>query len=57
MRAMILRRVGLIESGTGGAVLIGPRPRRHGPAAGFLTRNGHPHHLLDPAVEPEARRI
>ena len=58
MRALILRRVALIQGGAGGAVLIGS------PAAadiirleGFLTRNGFPHHLLDPANEPEAREV
>ena len=58
VRALILRRVGLIESHSGGPILIG--------AAGasdtvklqnFLTRNGHPHHLLDPDHDPEAREL
>src|SRR6201985_2281817 len=47
MRALILRRVSLIQGGVGGPVLIGPsnstgvvRLQR------FLTRNGIPHHLL-----------
>src|ERR1700732_3192838 len=50
MRALILRRVNLIQGGAGGPVLIGPshssgvvRLQR------FLTRNGYPHHVLDPA--------
>jgi thioredoxin reductase (NADPH) len=57
-RALILRRVSLIDSGAGGPVLIGP------PGAGdmirlqgFLRRNGHPHHLLDPAVDAEASAV
>jgi thioredoxin reductase (NADPH) len=48
MRALILRRVSMIQGGVGGPVLIGPsnstgvvRLQR------FLTRNGIPHHLLD----------
>ncbi len=55
MRALILRRVTLIQEGTGGPVLIGP------PTLGdmarlqnFLHRNGQPHHLLDPADEKDA---
>ena len=58
MRALILRRVALIEASVGGVVLIGP------PASadvirldGFLTRNGYPHHLLDPATEQEAKEV
>src|SRR5206468_12391318 len=47
MRALILRRVNLIQGGVGGPVLIGPSN-----SSGvirlqsFLTRNGQPHHLL-----------
>jgi thioredoxin reductase (NADPH) len=56
MRAMILRRVALIETGTGGPVLIGgassPDVAR---LRNFLTRNGIPHLLLDPATDPDAR--
>ena len=55
MRALILRRVALIQTGVG-VVLIGP------PGAAdvirlenFLTRNSYPHRLLDPAADPEAR--
>jgi thioredoxin reductase (NADPH) len=55
MRALILRRVNLIQGGVGGPVLIGPQ----GSAdvvrlMGFLTRNGWPHHLLDPATDRDA---
>jgi thioredoxin reductase (NADPH) len=56
MRALILRRVALLKGGAAGAVLIGP------PNAadvirlqGFLTRNGYPHHLLDPTRDLEAK--
>jgi thioredoxin reductase (NADPH) len=55
MRALILRRVGLIETGVGGPVLIGaPSSRDVIRLQGFLRRNGYPHHLLDPASEHEA---
>src|SRR5258707_7728490 len=49
MRALILRRVNMIQGGVGGPVLIGP-PNSTGVVRlqGFLTRNGFPHHLLDP---------
>ena len=55
MRAFILRRVGLIRTGYGGVVLVGPghsadtlRLER------FLVRNGYPHRLLDTEVDPQA---
>ena len=56
MRALILRRVGLIETGAGGPIIIG----RAGSSdvlrlAGFLARNGHPHQCFDPDTDPEAR--
>jgi thioredoxin reductase (NADPH) len=58
MRAMILRRVSLIQSGVGGPVLIGS-PYASGTVRlqSFLTRNGYPHHVLDPAVNPEAEAL
>ena len=55
MRALILRRAGLIADASGGPVLIGPDH-----SAGmlrlrnFLSRNGLPHHVLDPD-RPESR--
>lgn len=49
MRALILRRVNLIQDGAGGPVLIGPSNSAGVVRLqGFLTRNGQPHHLLDP---------
>ncbi len=56
MRALILRRVGLIEAGAGGPVLIG-EPDSPGVVRlrNFLTRNGHPHLVFDPSVEEDAR--
>src|SRR5258707_10546140 len=56
MRALILRRVALIETGTGGPVLVGAASS--GDVArlrNFLSRNGIPHLLLDPAGDPDAR--
>jgi len=54
-RALILRRVALIESGFGGPVLVGastsPELAR---LQGFLRRNGIPSLLLDPASDPDA---
>ena len=58
MRALILRRVGLIEGGASGSVLVG----RSGEAnltrlQGFLTRNGYPNTLLDADDDAEGRAI
>src|SRR2546423_7688241 len=56
MRALILRRVALIETGTGGPVLVGaassPDVAR---LRSFLSRNGIPHLLLDPANDADAQ--
>ncbi len=55
MRALILRRVSLIQGGIGGPVLIGPSNSTGVVRLqGFLTRNGQPHHLLDPAADRDA---
>ena len=58
MRALILRRVALIENGAGGPVLIGspvnPDVIR---LEGFLARNGYPHQLCDPDEDREAREL
>jgi thioredoxin reductase (NADPH) len=55
MRALILRRVGLIQSGASGPVLIGtPETRGVARLQGFLSRNGYPYHLLDPATDKDA---
>jgi thioredoxin reductase (NADPH) len=58
MRALILRRVSLIQGGVGGPVLIGP-PNSVGVIRlqGFLTRNGFPHHLLDPERDHDAAEL
>ena len=51
MRALILRRVGLIESGAG-PIIIGPGDDADVlRLTNFLTRNGHPHQHLDPATD------
>ena len=58
MRALILRRVGLIERGAGGPVIVGPIG--NGDVlrlAAFLSRNGHPHQRFDPEADPEARAL
>ncbi len=58
MRALILRRTSLIQSGSGGPILIGP--------AGlpdtvrletFLARNGVPRTILDPEHDDDARTL
>jgi len=56
MRALILRRVALIEAGFGGPMLVGS-PSSNGVALlqGFLRRNGIPNLLLDPATDPDAQ--
>ncbi len=58
MRALILRRVRLIEAGPGGPVIVGRAD--DGDVlrlSNFLRRNGQPHHTLDPDTDPEARAL
>jgi thioredoxin reductase (NADPH) len=58
MRALILRRVGLIETGAGGPVIVGRAD--NGDVLrlqGFLRSNGHPHLRLDPEADPEAKAL
>jgi thioredoxin reductase (NADPH) len=58
MRALILRRVGLLEAGSGGPVIVGRSENRDVlRLAGFLRRNGHPHQELDPEVDPAAKAL
>jgi thioredoxin reductase (NADPH) len=58
MRALILRRVSLIRGGAGGPVLIGPSDSAGViRLQGFLTRNGYPHHLLDPVADTDAAEL
>ncbi|MFM9437671.1 thioredoxin reductase (NADPH) [Janthinobacterium sp. CG_23.3] len=52
VRALILRRVGLLEFNSGSPVLVGPRGNgnmHH--LQSFLSSNGHPHTVLDPALD------
>ena len=58
MRALVLRRVNLIQAGAGGPVLIGPADSSGViRLRGFLTRNGNPHHLLDPKTDHDAAEV
>jgi thioredoxin reductase (NADPH) len=58
MRALILRRVVLLETGGGGPVVVGDADRGDVlRLEGFLARNGHPHQRLDPATDPCARAL
>ncbi|MEO8673400.1 MAG: FAD-dependent oxidoreductase, partial [Tahibacter sp.] len=58
MRALILRRVGLIEEGGAGTILIGapdhPDLLR---LQGFLARSGFPHLVLDAATDAEGKAL
>jgi thioredoxin reductase (NADPH) len=58
MRALILRRMGLLETGAGGPVIIG-RPGNGDVLRleGFLRRNGHPRQTLDPDTDAEAKAL
>ena len=58
MRALILRRVGLLETGAGGPVIVGRA--ENGDVLrleGFLRRNGHPHQRLNPEIDAEAKAL
>jgi thioredoxin reductase (NADPH) len=58
MRALILRRVVLLETGGGGPIIVGST--ESGDVLrleGFLARNGHPHQRLDPATDPCAQAL
>lgn len=58
MRALILRRVGLLESGISGPIIIGPPG--NGDVLrlqGFLTRSGLPHRALDSDTDPCAKTL
>jgi thioredoxin reductase (NADPH) len=53
MRALILRRVKLLESGAGGPILIGAPSADLIRLQNFLTRNGFPHQVVDANDDPE----
>jgi thioredoxin reductase (NADPH) len=58
VRAMILRRVALIESGSSGPVLIGPP--QSAPLLrlqNFLQRNGHPYNVVDATQDADAQAL
>ncbi|MFZ0572873.1 MAG: FAD-dependent oxidoreductase [Rhodomicrobium sp.] len=58
MRAFILRRVGLIEAGGAGSVLVGiPGTRDLVRLQGFLGRNGYPYSVLDAVNDEDGRSI
>src|SRR6267142_1615475 len=58
MRALILRRVNLLERGVGGPIIVGRADSGDVlRLAGFLRRNGHPHESLDPEADPEAKAL
>lgn len=58
MRALILRRVGLLERNIGGPVIIGRADNRDVlRLENFLTRNGHPHQRLDPDTDNCAKTL
>jgi thioredoxin reductase (NADPH) len=58
MRALILRRVGLIESGGGGPVIVGHAEQADVlRLANFLRRNGHPYQLLSPDTDSCAQTL
>jgi thioredoxin reductase (NADPH) len=58
MRALILRRVGLLDSAASGPIIIGPS--EHPDVLrlqNFLARNGQPHRVLDSATDPCAKTL
>src|SRR5215469_1336700 len=58
MRALILRRIGLMETGAGGPVIVGRAD--NGDVLrlqGFLRSNAHPYLRLDPEADPEAKAL
>ncbi|HEY2254869.1 MAG TPA: FAD-dependent oxidoreductase [Variovorax sp.] len=58
VRAMILRRVALIESGASGPVLIGqPESAAVLHLQNFLRRNGYPHHVVDATQDSDAAAL
>jgi thioredoxin reductase (NADPH) len=58
VRALILRRVGLIDDQAVGPVLIGApgHPRLHA-LQSWLSSNGHPHRVADPRHDAQARAV
>jgi thioredoxin reductase (NADPH) len=58
MRALIIRRVGLLETGSGGPIVVGHADNGNVLRLQiFLRRNGQPQQLLDPEIDPEAKAL
>jgi thioredoxin reductase (NADPH) len=57
MRALILRRVGLIEAGVGPVIVGHAEDGDVLRLANFLRRNGQPHQRLDPDTDADARAL
>jgi thioredoxin reductase (NADPH) len=58
MRALIIRRVGLLETGSGGPIIVGFAD--NGDVLrlqSFLRRNGQPQQLLNPETDAEAKAL
>jgi thioredoxin reductase (NADPH) len=58
MRALILRRVAILQAGTGGPIILGRA--ENGDVLrlqDFLRRNGHPHQLLNPENDTVAKAL
>jgi thioredoxin reductase (NADPH) len=58
MRALILRRVRMLQTGAGGTIILGRA--ENGDVLrlqGFLRRNGHPHQLLNPETDGAAKAV
>jgi thioredoxin reductase (NADPH) len=58
MRALIIRRLGLLETGSGGPIIVGRAD--NGDVLRlqiFLRRNGQPQQLFDPDIDPEAKAL
>lgn len=57
LRALILRRVDLIDHAEGGTIVVGAaRSASTLRLQSFLTRNGYPHRLLDIGRDPDAQQ-
>jgi thioredoxin reductase (NADPH) len=58
MRALILRRVALLESTIAGPIIVGRETNRDVlRLEGFLSKNGYPHRRLDPDTDACARTL
>src|SRR5215472_15629990 len=58
MRALILRRMAILQAGIGGPIILGRA--ENGDVLrleGFLRRNGHPHQLLNPETDAPAKLL